>query len=100
MKLYATTTSERATKGQGGNQFLNIDVFSGGATNNVKILSLHIANTIDKFPNASISIEGKAEILEAIEKKAKKQKGEKCTAKHWSKNCKGCEFCKRTLEQD
>ena len=24
MKLYATITSERATKGQGGNQFLNI----------------------------------------------------------------------------
>jgi len=24
MKLYATTTSERATKGQGGNEYLNI----------------------------------------------------------------------------
>ena len=26
MKLYATTTSERATKGQGGNDYLSIDV--------------------------------------------------------------------------
>ena len=26
MKLYATTTSERATKGQGGNEYLNIDI--------------------------------------------------------------------------
>lgn len=26
MKLYATTTSERATSGQGGNQFLTIDI--------------------------------------------------------------------------
>ena len=26
MKLYATTTSERASKGQGGNQFLSIDI--------------------------------------------------------------------------
>ncbi len=26
MKLYATTTSERASKGQGGNNYLNIDI--------------------------------------------------------------------------
>lgn len=26
MKLYATTTSERASKGQGGNEFLNIEL--------------------------------------------------------------------------
>lgn len=26
MKLYATTTSERATKGQGGNEYLDIDI--------------------------------------------------------------------------
>jgi len=29
MKLYATITSERASKGQGGNNFLQIDVFAG-----------------------------------------------------------------------
>lgn len=29
MKLYATTTSERATKGQGGNQFLSINIQAG-----------------------------------------------------------------------
>ena len=33
MKLYATTTSERATKGQGGNKFLNIKIASGSAKN-------------------------------------------------------------------
>lgn len=27
MKLYATTTSERATKGQGGNDFLDMQIF-------------------------------------------------------------------------
>lgn len=27
MKLYATTTSERASKGQGGNKYLEIDVY-------------------------------------------------------------------------
>lgn len=30
MKLYATTTSERATKGQGGNQFLTIEIKAEG----------------------------------------------------------------------
>jgi hypothetical protein len=29
MKLYATTTSERASKGQGGNQYLNIMLTAG-----------------------------------------------------------------------
>jgi hypothetical protein len=29
MKLYATTTSERATKGQGGQKFLDIDIQAG-----------------------------------------------------------------------
>lgn len=28
MKLYATTTSERASKGQGGNKYLDIDIFT------------------------------------------------------------------------
>lgn len=28
MKLYATTTSERATKGQGGNEYINIDLIA------------------------------------------------------------------------
>ena len=29
MKLYATITSERATKGQGGNKYINIDLWVG-----------------------------------------------------------------------
>jgi hypothetical protein len=29
MKLYATTTSERASKGQGGNKYLFIDIQAG-----------------------------------------------------------------------
>lgn len=31
MKLYATTTSERASKGQGGNNFLDIELSIGTA---------------------------------------------------------------------
>jgi len=30
MKLYATTTSERASKGQGGNKYLNIEIKAEG----------------------------------------------------------------------
>jgi len=29
MKLYATTTSERATKGQGGNEYINFELTAG-----------------------------------------------------------------------
>jgi len=32
MKLYATTTSERASKGQGGNEYLNIDIMINDKT--------------------------------------------------------------------
>lgn len=31
MKLYATVTSERASKGQGGNKYLDIDITVGDA---------------------------------------------------------------------
>jgi hypothetical protein len=33
MKLYATISSERATKGQGGNRYINIDLLVGSAKN-------------------------------------------------------------------
>lgn len=35
MKLYATTTSERASKGQGGNKFIRIQLTAGDAVNQV-----------------------------------------------------------------
>ena len=38
MKLYGTIASERATKGQGGNDRLEIDIFMGSAKNSVKII--------------------------------------------------------------
>ncbi|MEB3215572.1 MAG: hypothetical protein VKN72_04815 [Nostocales cyanobacterium 94392] len=33
MKLYATITSDRASKGQGGNKFITIDLFHGDSKN-------------------------------------------------------------------
>lgn len=37
MKLYATTTSERASKGQGGNEYIIIDLKVGSAKNSFSI---------------------------------------------------------------
>ena len=37
MKLYATTTSERASKGQGGNKFLKIELSAGDKNNPVNM---------------------------------------------------------------
>lgn len=39
MKLYAKTTSERATKGQGGNKYLEIDITTenGGKISSIKV---------------------------------------------------------------
>lgn len=35
MKLYATTTSERASKGQGGNEYIYIDLLVGDLKNQI-----------------------------------------------------------------
>ena len=44
MKLYARTTSERASKGQGGNKEISIDLFVGSASNSVKIAEIILKN--------------------------------------------------------
>lgn len=38
MKMYATVSSERATKGQGGNNHLDIDIFVGSSNESKKII--------------------------------------------------------------
>jgi len=42
MKLYATTTSERASKGQGGNKYLDIKIYVGNAKNPYLLTSLKV----------------------------------------------------------
>lgn len=49
MKLYATTTSERATKGQGGNEYLLIDILG---EEGVRILQIKVLPT-DGLPSVS-----------------------------------------------
>jgi hypothetical protein len=74
MKLYATTTSERATKGQGGNQYLQIQLAREDKV---------IFGSITVLPNQMVygSIHGNKFDFSLI--KGEKQKGEK----YWCINC-------------
>lgn len=47
MKLYATVTSERAKKGQGGNKFLDIDVYG---EEGIQIYRLEVKENGDGIP--------------------------------------------------
>lgn len=81
MKLYATITSERATKGQGGNNFINYSLKIGNKENPIEVFTLQA-----KYENGSVKIGwwylpggqiGKTELLFPNElKKGKRQKGE------------------------
>lgn len=42
MKLYATTTSERASKGQGGNVYLHIEIATGTAKDSHKMADIMV----------------------------------------------------------
>lgn len=72
MKLYATITSERASKGQGGNKYINIDLFVGSASNPIPAGSVYFRIDDDDYVVSYNDVE-----LYRQELKAKKQKGEK-----------------------
>lgn len=85
MKLYATTTSERASKGQGGNQFLNIEITAEGfegIPTRANIYRLSISKNDNKgglYAELLRYSDHKIFILDNImgkQKKGKKQKGE------------------------
>lgn len=46
MKLYATTTSERASKGQGGNEYLEIELSIDGGSQTVGYIYLNVNEDI------------------------------------------------------
>jgi len=89
MRLYATTTSERASKGQGGNRFLDIDIFT---TNKEK--STHHVHVIVS-PNGNQIVVSLSSLHFGVAKllasdtifldtpiKGEKQKGEKVRCNH------------------
>jgi hypothetical protein len=48
MKLYATTTSERASKGQGGNDYLIIDLMIGSAKDSRQVAQIELYRSNDE----------------------------------------------------
>lgn len=58
MKLYATTTSERASKGQGGNKLLNIDITAGNSRDKVLSISFKADSSLEKYCINVSSVQG------------------------------------------
>lgn len=109
MKLYGTITSERASKGQGGNDFLNVKLLIGGKHHQIEIGILRLEPYEDSNVKGyllaldrSSNLRKEAgrvygEIL-TIETKAKRQKDEH---KHYGEDClmSDCTICDTTVWQ-
>lgn len=78
MKFYAITTSERASKGQGGNKFIRVNFSLGDTKKNIEVMSIvfdqnGIFTIRDRNHNVYAVIE--VENLLLVDKKGKSQKG-------------------------
>jgi hypothetical protein len=79
MKLYAWIASERAKKGQGGNKYLDIDIDIEHPDKTRETLAkLAVTQSPYHFLLSIIDKNGGIETIKRIDKKGKKQKGEKC----------------------
>lgn len=92
MKLYATISSERATKGQGGNRYLEIALTVGSRDEQISFgkLTLCPAITPDEVDGYVLRDEND-EVIKWFNTplKGEKQKGEVCEY-HGVKNCSRC----------
>ena len=79
MKLYATVTSERASKGQGGNKYLHVIVTN---EDKINVISLNIAPYDSETSKVEGYIGGKRIDLDIPTPKGNKQK----TAKYYKCN--------------
>lgn len=75
MKLYATVTSERASKGQGGNKFIRTTYNVGSAADSSPIANVELFCDGDTFTFTVWDYYGK-EIAKIQRTKGEKQKGE------------------------
>ncbi len=91
MKLYATTTSERASKGQGGNKYLNIDINVLGDQDpsyRVRVIDDELLDIIylsfeNKINDKWVMLYSEKLIYNKLDKeKGKQKKGETNTCKH------------------
>ena len=107
MKLYATTTSERASKGQGGNDFLEIELSIDNGNLIVGYIYLNINEDIEnhgdkanewivqftKSKDIDADIIAQGHYIPKI--KGKSQKGEKCCGQHIENGLAYCLNCKK-----
>lgn len=81
MKLYATVSSERATKGQGGNDFLSIEIYN----ENNDIISIININHPLWFKNPQMSINYNSTMVDIsrhnMEEESQKIKGKRQKSK-------------------
>jgi hypothetical protein len=107
MLLYATVQSERATKGQGGNDYLQIDVMAGDARKQRKIASLLVSvdgDTVNVFNEFTLKQVSLSEIAKG-ETKGEKQKDKyyNCTHTIEGSTCSkhgGCIYCECECASD
>lgn len=94
MRLYATVTSERASKGQGGNKYLDIDIFTTSKENAThRIKAVYNDDGMITVSFTAIFFGGEKTlaidtIYTDVPIKGERQKGEK-----------RCDFCGNTKEE-
>jgi len=84
MKLYATTTSERASKGQGGNDYLRVQLTVGNSKEQANAGVVEIIESSPSKFSVKYHLNGKTKLLQEINTrgtvfevvKGEKQKGE------------------------
>lgn len=106
MKLYATTTSERASKGQGGNDYLYIDLLVGSTKEQIKAGRISVTqNESWFFVHYHETLESDGITLKTI-LKGKQKKDElcdTCRTGHNGQKCQSdnciCDLCKSKGKQ-
>ena len=76
MKFYAKITSERAAKGQGGNQRLDIQITVGNAKNPISAGVIAVREIENGIFNLAYFHNGESRHIARIETKGEKRKGE------------------------
>jgi len=92
MKLYATVTSERASKGQGGNEYITIDLLIGSRDEQINAGRITMKTTGDVFWIDYFNPHTPGESVKQTQlfsyEKGKKQKDEKHEGQH--EQCDKC----------
>ncbi len=66
MKLYATTTSERASKGQGGNNYIKIDLLVGDKKHPHQIGTINLIKEFNFYTLDFTNYKGKTMRLDKV----------------------------------